>query len=113
MILVGERDAIPVMHATQRIGRLVEIMEAVAAASELSRRASKAATEVAAVGKLTVAERNPGDMAINDWVAAMMRVYRIITGKEPATSVDGFGRPDEGIANGPLIRFLVAAGRPL
>jgi hypothetical protein len=57
MILVGERDAIPVFEATQRIGLLVEIMEAVAAASELSRRASKAATEAAAVGKLTVVEQ--------------------------------------------------------
>jgi hypothetical protein len=113
MILVGERDAIPVMQATQRIARLVEIMETVAAASELSRRASKAAAEVAAVGKLTVGEGNPGDMAINDWVAAMMSVYRIITGKEPATSVGGFGRPNEGISGGPLIRFLAAAGKPL
>jgi hypothetical protein len=101
------------MEATARIARLVEIVEAVAAAAELGRRAEQAAVEVAKVGKMTVEEGNPGDMAINDWVAAMMSTYRIITGKEPATSVGGFDRPDEGIAGGPLIRFLAAAGGPL
>jgi hypothetical protein len=49
----------------------------------------------AEIGKLTVEEGNRGDMAINDWVAAMMSVYRTITGKEPATSV-GPNRGDEG-----------------
>jgi hypothetical protein len=43
----------------------------------------------------------------------MMSVYRIITGKEPATSVGGSNRPNEGISGGPLIRFLAAAGKPL
>ncbi len=86
-------------------------MEAAAAAAELKRRAEKAAAEVAEVGKLTVAEGNRGDRAINDWAAAS--VYRDITGKEPTTSVGGPNRPDEGIAGGPLIRFLTAAGGPL
>jgi hypothetical protein len=120
MILLGDSDATPVMEATQRIARLVEITEAVAAAAELSRRAEQAAAEVAEVGKLTVAEGNRGDRAINDWLAVMMSAYRDITGKEPATSVggpptsvDGPDRPDEGMAGGPLIRFLTAAGRPL
>ena len=84
-------------------------MEAVEAAAELSRRAEQAAAEAAQIGKLMVEEGNRGDMAINDWVAAMMAVYRTITGKEPATSVGGPDRPDEGIAGGPLIRFLAAA----
>ncbi|MGO9432386.1 hypothetical protein [Rhodoblastus sp.] len=87
------------------------LMEAAAAAAELKRRAEKAAAEVAEVGKLTVAEGNRGDRAINDWAAAS--VYRDITGKEPTTSVGGPNRPDEGIAGGPLIRFLTAAGGPL
>ena len=56
---------------------------------------------------------NPGDDAVNDWIAAMMGLYRSITGKEPATSVGGSGRPNEGIAEGPLIRFLATAGKPL
>ncbi len=113
LILLGEPDAAPVLEATQRIGRLVEIMEAMAAAAELSLRASKATAEAAEVGKLTVEEGNRGDMAINDWIAAMMSAYRIMTGKEPATSVGGFDQPDEGIGRGPLIRFLAAAGAPL
>jgi hypothetical protein len=35
-------------------------------------------------------------------IADMMSIYRVITGKEPATSVGA-----------PLIRFLEAAGKPL
>ena len=54
-----------------------------------------------------------GDDAVNDWIAAMMGLYRRITGKEPATSVGGPERPNEGIAAGPLIRFFQAAGKPL
>jgi hypothetical protein len=46
-------------------------------------------------------------------IAAMLGVYRTITGKEPATSVGAPDRPNEGIAAGPLIRFLQAAGKPL
>jgi hypothetical protein len=113
MILASESDATPLMDATQQIGRLVEIMEGLAAAAELRRRATKAAAEVAEVGKLTVAEGNCGDAAINNWVAKMMSVYRDITGRDPATSVGGFDRPDEGIAGGPLIRFLAVASSPL
>jgi hypothetical protein len=113
LILRGERDTTPVLEGTRRIARLVEIVEAVTAAAELSRRAEQAAAEAAEIGKMMVEEGNPGDMAINDWVAAMMGVYRLITGKEPATSVGGANRPDEGIAGGPLIRFFAAAGRPL
>ena len=75
------------------------------------RRAKKAAIEVAKIGKLTVREGNSGDDAINDWIAAMMSLYRRITGKEPATSVGAPKRPNEGIAAGPLIRFLEAAGQ--
>jgi hypothetical protein len=113
LILLGERDTTPVMEATGRIARLVEIVEAVAAAGELSRRAEQAAAEAAEIGKMMVEEGNPGDMAINDWMAEMMSVYRLITDMEPATSVGGANRPDEGIAGGPLIRFFAAAGRPL
>ncbi|MEJ0094975.1 MAG: hypothetical protein WDN46_25755 [Methylocella sp.] len=113
LILLGERDTTPVMQATGRVARLVEIVEAAAAAAELSRRAEQAATEAAEVGKMMVEEGNSGDVAINDWVAAMMSVHRIITGKEPATSVGGPDRPDEGISGGPFIRFLAAASEPL
>ena len=112
LVLVGEQDPDPVIEATCRIGRLQEILDGVAAAAELERRAKKASTEVAEIGKLTV-RGNPGDDAVNDWIAAMMGLYCKITGKEPATSVGAPGRPNQGIAAGPLIRFLEAAGKPL
>ena len=91
----------------------MEIIDGTLAAAELHRRAKKAATEVARVGKLTVQEGNRGDDAVNDWIAAMMSLYRTITGREPATSVGAPEQPNESIAAGPLIRFLEAAGKPL
>jgi len=113
LVLAGEADENAVLEATRRIGRLVEILEGIAAAGELERLAHQAATELAAVGKLTVREGNPGDDAVNDWIAAMLGIYRTLTGKEPATSVGAPDRANEGIAAGPLIRFLQAAGQPL
>ena len=113
LILIGERSADRIMEATRRIGRLVELVEFMHAAAEFEGRAQKAAVEVAEIGKLTVQEGNPGDDAVNDWIAAMMAIYREITGEEPATSVGAPGRSNEGIAAGPLIRFLQAAGKPL
>jgi hypothetical protein len=113
LLLAVDDDETPIVRATQRVARLAEIMEGVAAAAELSRRAEKAAAEVAEAGKMTVEEGNRGDRAINDWVAAMLTAYRAITKNEPATSVGAPNRPDEGKAGGPLLRFLVAAGGPL
>jgi hypothetical protein len=113
LVLVGEPNEAPVTEATRRIGRLVEVIDGVAAATELERRAKKAATEIAEVGKLTVQQGHSGNDAVNDWTAAMMSLYRTITGEEPRTSVGGPGQTNEGIAAGPLIRFLEAAGRPL
>jgi hypothetical protein len=113
LVLLGEPNDDSVIKGTRRIGRLVEIIEGTAAAAELKHRAKKAAAEVARVGKLTVREGNPGDDAANDWIAEMMSLYRMITGKEPATSVGAPEEPNEGIARGPLIRFLEAAGEPL
>jgi hypothetical protein len=113
LVLLGERNEDPVIEAVARIGRLTEIVEGLAAAAELQVRARKAAIEIIKVGKLTVRERNSGDDAINDWTAAMMNLYRRITGREPATSVRAPMRTNEGIAAGPLVRFLQAAGQPL
>ena len=56
-------------------------------------------------------EGNPGDAAVNNWIAAMMDLYREITGKEPRTR--GPDKPNEGIADGPLTRFLQAAAEPI
>jgi len=101
LLLIGETSEDPVLEATRRIGRLVAIIDGVAAATELDCRAKKAGIEIAEVGKLAVREGNTGDDAVNDWVAAMMSLYRTITGKEPATSVGAPERPNEGIAAGP------------
>ena len=109
----GESDENSVVDATRRIGRLVEIIEGIFAVAEFEGLAQKAATEIAEVGRLIVREGNPGDDAINDWLAAMLDIYRRVCGKEPATSVGASNRPNEGIAEGPLIRFLQAAGKPL
>ena len=64
LVLAGEPDENAVLEATRRIGRLVEIFEGVVAVGELERRAHQAATELAAVGKLTIREGNPGDDAV-------------------------------------------------
>jgi hypothetical protein len=107
----GSED--PVVRATAQIGRLVEILEAVNAARELERRAEIGAEDVVRVGELVVPKGHQGETAVNDWIAAMMPIYKQITGKEPKTSVAAPGRPDRGKAYGPLIRFLEAAGKPL
>jgi hypothetical protein len=113
LVLTGEPNEDPVIEATRRTGRLVEMIDGIKAAAEIERRANQAAIEVAEVGKLTVREGNPGNDAVNDWVAAMMDLYRRITGREPATSVGAPLRSNEGTASGPLIRFLQAAAKPL
>ncbi len=110
---VEEPSEDAVVIATRRIGRLEEILQAIEAADELEHRARKAADEVIAVGDLTVPRGNRGDAAVNNWVASMMEIYRKITGSEPATSVGRPDQPNEGIASGPLIRFLEAAGKPV
>src|SRR5262249_15609008 len=96
LVLLGEPNEDPVIEATRLTGRLVEIIHGVAAAAELERRANQATIEVAEVGKLTVRRGNPGNDAVNDWIAAMMGLYRATTGQEPATSVGAFGQPNEG-----------------
>lgn len=97
-----------VIRATERIGQLVEIMEAIQAASELRRFADEAADEVIKLGDLIVPKGHQGD-AINDWIAGMLSIYQTVTGREPGTSIDGIS----GKAGGPLIRFLNAAGKPV
>ena len=110
---VEEPSEDAVITATGRLGQLATMMDAVAAARELERRALEAAEDVIAIGKLTVPKGHQGKTAVNNWVAAMMEVYRKITGVEPATSVGRVGQSNEGVASGPFIRFLQAAGEPL
>ncbi|MGH6736742.1 MAG: hypothetical protein ACRECX_11775 [Methyloceanibacter sp.] len=101
------------IEATTRLGQLATLIDAVEAAKELEDRALKAINDVIAIGKLTVPKGHQGDAPVNNWIAAMMEIYRRITGQEPATSVGHVDQPDEGIASGPFIRFLQAAGQAL
>ena len=107
----GTEDA--VVRATTRIGRLVEILEAVDAARELARRAEMGAEDVLRIGNLTVPKGHHGDAAVNDWIAAMMSIYKQITGKDPGISIVAPSRRGRGKAAGPLIRFLKTAGKPI
>jgi hypothetical protein len=101
------------VRATARIGRLVEILEAADATRELERRARMGAEDVVRIGKLVVPKGHRGEAAVNDWIAAMMSIYKQITGKDPGVSVVPPGRLGRGKAVGPLIRFLQAAGKPI
>ena len=59
LVLTGEPNEDPVIEATRRLGRLVEITDGAVAAAELHRRAEKAAAEVVRIGKLTVRATEP------------------------------------------------------
>ena len=104
----GTEDA--VIRATARLGRLLELLRAVDATRELERLARQGAEDVQQIGKLIVPKGHHGDVAENDWIAAMMSIYRQITGKDPRTSVGAPLRNDEGLPGGPLMRFLQTAG---
>lgn len=106
-------DEDAVVTATRRVGRLMEILEAIDATSIIDDCAREAADEVKAIGRLTVRPGHQGVEPVNNWIASMMMAYREITGSEPVTSVGGFDRPNEGVACGPFIRFLGAAGNPI
>jgi hypothetical protein len=113
LVLTTDKDSTPMVEATRRLARLTEILDGIAAIKELSERAQEAGQEAARVGELTVERGHTGDRAVNDWIATMMILYKNITGREPATSVGKTGAANEGVATGPLIRFLTAAGEPL
>ena len=106
-------DEDEVIRATARIGRLVEIFDSIDAARALERRADKAAEDALRIGELIVPREYQGDVVVNNWIAAMMSIYKRLTGKEPRTSVGAPGTARRGKATGPMIRFLEAAGKPL
>jgi len=102
-----------VARATARLERLVAILDGIEVAWELQRIALEASDDASRLGELTVHKSHLGDANVNDWIASMMSIYVEVTGEDPATSVGAPERPDEGIARGPLIRFLAASGTPL
>ncbi len=80
-----EHDEDPVVTATGRLGRLAEILEAIEAAGDLEQWARRGADEVIEFGRLTVPKEHQGDVPFNNWVAAMLSVYKRITGRDPGT----------------------------
>lgn len=101
------------LRATERVGRLVETLEGLAAASDIERWANEAATETLNTLRMITPAGHQGDAAANNWIAAMIGLYCKITGRDPGTSVGMPTSKNEGEAAGPLIRFLAAAGKPL
>jgi hypothetical protein len=65
------------------------------------------------MGNLIGTKGHVGDDAANDWIAMVLAVYQLATGRPPRTSVGAIGRTNESMAGGPLLRFLAAAGHPL
>lgn len=98
-----------VLGLVRQIGRHGNEAAGMAAVAELEWLANEAAEEAVKLGNLTVPKGHHGDRAINDWIAAMMELYRAITGREPGTAVD----PISGLAGGHLIQFLAAAAKPV
>jgi hypothetical protein len=107
-----------VADAIKAIGCLRENGAPLDGVAEIRRRAIEEAgdikkTEIDPSGIRVEPKGNQSDASLNDWIARCMELYKKITGKAPRTSVGKAGRPREGIACGPFIRFLMAAGRPL
>jgi hypothetical protein len=101
-----------VIRATGRVGRLAEIFEAIEAALLLQHCAEKAEEDAAQRSRSMLRARR-GELAENDWIAAMMSLYEKITGRKARTSVIAPGSPGKGKPAGPLLRFLAAAGKSL
>jgi hypothetical protein len=94
-----------VVRAVGRVGRLIEVVESIAALKEIERRATKAAEEDDQ--GLIVPKGHVGDLAVRNWIADMMDVYNEVTGKAPSHGTS------EGDDLGPFLRFLKTAGAPL
>jgi hypothetical protein len=106
--LVQSADEDAVIGEVERIARLLAIVEAADALVDLRQRAETARDVVNRVGALIVPKGPFGDRAATEWVAGMLGIYTRITGSEIGTSIS-----ESGETGGPLIRFLIEAGRPL
>ncbi len=63
--------------------------------------------------RFPIAKRNGGDAALNEWIFLRGNIWDEIYERKPGTSVGAPTRPNEGMAGGPLVRFIAAAGKPL
>ena len=102
-----------VVRATDRIGRLAEIIDGIRAVAEIETYASNAPRGIQELADAIGIKGNRGDMALEMWLGWMMSLYQEITGERPKMNVGASGRPDEGIASGEFIDFLQAAGAPV
>lgn len=102
-----------VLRATERVGRLVDVLEGLAATTDIERWANDAAKKTVNTLRLITPAGHQGDAATNSWIAALIGLYCKITGRDPGTSVGAPESKNKGEAAGPLIRFLAAAGEPL
>ena len=102
-----------VVRATERIGRLAEIVEGIRATKEIEGYASKAPRAIQELADAIGIKGHRGDMALEVWLGMTMTLYREITGDRPMFNVGASGSADEGIAGGKFIGFLEAAGSPL
>jgi hypothetical protein len=94
-----------VTRSTGRIGRLVVMIESVEAAKDLRSRAHQGRKDEADFARTTGIGGHRGDIAEANWIADAMRIYKVLTNKDPV--------PGRGGAGNPLTRFLRAAGAPI
>lgn len=106
-----------ILRATDRVGKLVEILnaleEAAEAAKTLAQYSGLAIENVKMVHKPLTTPGNKGDVAVNKWIDAAATIYKRISGRPVSTSVGSPESKSAGKPGGPLIRFLKAAGAPL
>jgi hypothetical protein len=97
-------------EAQRRRSNLDDTTRALANLAEWASSAEPSTTYTSSDGRKSdlVARGHVGDAGVNDWVAEVLPVYTTLTGRAPVTSVSPCG-----IAQGPLIRFFIAASRPL
>lgn len=98
--------------ASARIKRLVEIVSATRAAKEIEERAERGETLAKRIGAFSAPRGYSSDRAKNDWIAAMLPIYKEITGEEAVTQMADLGSHRAEAAES-FIHFLSAAGTPL
>lgn len=89
------------------------LADAVAAVQELIPMLGNATAELISPRKQTISPRDTGNAQINELIAALLGIYKEITGREVATSVGAQGSDNEGMATGPVIRHLKLLLAPL
>lgn len=98
-------------RASERLARMVAMLEALEATTEIHQVALQARQKAPAFVQEITHRGHRGDDPLNNWIEAMLVLYEEITGKGPGTSVRAPGRPGRGKAEGPL--SIGVESRPL